>query len=66
MMSILTEIYGSNEYEDRHAKVALENGVYFVHMYKGDNLFELRSMNDHSEHYAQDCAENWVTGIIND
>ena len=28
------------------------------------NLKEMRSMGNHSEQYAKDCAENWVMGII--
>jgi len=27
---------------------------------------EMRSMGIHNESYAEDCAENWVSGIINE
>ena len=31
---------------------------------KNFNVKEMRSMSNHSERYAEDCAENWVMGII--
>lgn len=31
---------------------------------KNFNVKEMRSMGNHSERYAEDCAENWVMGII--
>lgn len=31
---------------------------------KNFTVEEMRSMGNHSERYAEDCAENWVMGII--
>lgn len=33
-------------------------------MYEGDLLIETRSMENRSVNYAEDCAENWCTGVI--
>ena len=63
-MEILSEYLGSAEYPKRSAKVAISNGTYFVQMYEGDLLIETRSMENRSVNYAEDCAENWCTGVI--
>ena len=34
-------------------------GVHDIH-----HVREIRSMGNHSERYAEDCAENWVMEII--
>ena len=49
--------------ENRKA-VIVEETHYVVKMYVGDELVEERSMGDHSKRYAEDCAENWESGII--
>ena len=36
-----------------------KGGVQDIHHVK-----EIRSMGKHSERYAEDCAENWVLGVI--
>ena len=40
------------------------NGVYIVEMYEGQDLREERVIEGHSLQYAEDCAENWVLGVI--
>ena len=59
----VSEYFGSEKYSDRTAKVLWDDSKkeYFVDM-KKDGYSELRSMSRHSERYAEDCAENFVTG----
>lgn len=33
---------------------------------KNFTVKEMRSMGIHNERYGEDCAENWVSGIINE
>ena len=62
-MKELSEYFGSEKYSDRIAKVLWDDSKeeYFVDM-KKDGYSELRSMSNHSEQYAEDCAENFVMG----
>jgi len=61
----LHTFYGTNEYKDRKAYVFLEaDGSYTVTMLKDVTIVEDRNIKEHSEQYAEDCAENWVLGII--
>ena len=62
-MKELSEYFGSEKYSDRTAKVLWDAAKkeYFVDM-KKDGYSEIRSMSRHSERYAEDCAENFVTG----
>ena len=55
--------YGSDEHQDRVAKVLWDDDKkeYFVDMQK-IGYSELRSMSNHSERYAENCAENFVMG----
>ena len=59
----ISEYFGSEKYSDRTAKVLWDDTKkeYFVDM-KRDGYSEIRSMSRHSERYAEDCAENFVTG----
>jgi hypothetical protein len=38
---------------------------YYVELYKGEELIEVRTLYDHSEIYAENAAENYVIGILN-
>lgn len=54
----------------RRAEVFERAGVWYVNMILGAQTIECRAMVSdtgtvHSERYAEDCAENWCTGIIN-
>jgi hypothetical protein len=49
--------------EDRKAEI-VEETHYIVKMYVGDELVEERPIVGHSKRYAEDCAENWINGII--
>ena len=59
----LSTYIGSDQYDDRIAKVLYDNSKkeYFVDM-KMEGRSELRGMKIHSERYAEDCAENFVMG----
>ena len=49
----------------RVARVCIGEGVdYIVEMYENKELVESRVISGHSIDYAEDCAENWVTGVI--
>lgn len=68
---LIHEFWGQPEYPDREAKVYLVNTPskfyreYFeVEFFKNNKLKETRIIKEHSESYAEDCAENWVIGVI--
>ena len=49
----------------RKATVFLEpDGSYTVYMMQDGAIVEERNITGHSEQYAEDCAENWVLGVI--
>lgn len=49
---------------DRIATVYKTNQGYAVEMYEHNLLVGDRDVIDHTEQYADDLAENWVTGVI--
>jgi len=58
-----------SEDRQRRAEIFEKTGVWYVNMILGDQIVECRAMVSddgtvHSQHYAEDCAENWITGII--
>jgi hypothetical protein len=61
----LHDYWGSDEYSDRRAEVMKNVHGFYVEMYKDDILVETRELYEHSERYAEDCAENYVMGILN-
>jgi hypothetical protein len=49
----------------RKASVFKEtDGSYTVIMIQDAAIIEERNITGHSEQYAEDCAENWVLGVI--
>jgi len=63
-MKILHEYKGIDKHNNRRAEVTLDkNGDYGVR-YIINDIVEYRIFPDHSIHYAEDAAENWVLGII--
>jgi hypothetical protein len=49
----------------RKASVFKEtDGSYTVIMIQDTAIIEERNITGHSEQYAEDCAENWVLGVI--
>lgn len=67
----ISEFYGFEDYSDREAYIYLNaDDAYVVEMILRDdeeNIIhkEQRDLAGHSIYYAEDCAENWVSGIIN-
>ena len=65
------EIRGEKEYENRLAKVYMGHTVVFYEYRqfmkkKGSYLcYFVRRIDGHTERYVEDCAENWVNGVIN-
>ena len=63
-MKILHEYKGIDKHINRKAEVTIDkNGDYGVR-YIINDIVEYRIFPDHSIHYAEDAAENWVLGII--
>jgi hypothetical protein len=50
---------------DRQATVSVSgDSDYIVNMYYEKNLIHSRTISGHTLDYAEDCAENWVLGVI--
>ena len=62
--TIYHEYYGDNAYEKRTAVVFRKNDSYGVVMIDDGKIIEERLLKGHSEEYAEDCAENFVVGVI--
>ena len=56
--------WGDDEFSDRRAEVMKNDEGFYVEMYMKDKLYESRPLYDHSERYAEDCAENFVMGYF--
>jgi hypothetical protein len=50
--------------ESRVAKVYNTSKGFEVDLYENDVLLKSLIVHEHSENYAEDCAENWVQGLI--
>ena len=50
--------------DNRQAIVLKNANGFYVELYDTDELIETRELYNHSELYAENCAENWVDGII--
>ena len=75
---LLHEFYGQGDYQDRKAMVfkekdgyviiksmaCKEKDGYVVIMLEDKAICEERTITGHSEVYAENCAENWVLGVI--
>ena len=60
----ISTYWGDEKYANRRAEVMKNEQGFYVDMYKEDELIESRPLYEHSERYAEDCAENFVMGII--
>tara|TARA_E500000318_G_scaffold12442_1_gene11412 strand:- start:2694 stop:2891 length:198 start_codon:yes stop_codon:yes gene_type:complete len=58
------ELYHIFKQNGRTAKVYNTECGFEVDLYEGNNLIERKQLHKHSERYAEDCAENWVTLIF--
>lgn len=50
--------------ENRCAKIYQDTDGYFVECWEDEQAVKQIDVRDHSMHYAEDVAENWITGII--
>ena len=70
-MKLYHEFFGSEEYQNRRSEVWLldeprtDGGDWFVKFFENESHIGDRLIVDHTERYAEDCAENWVIGVIN-
>ena len=62
--TIYHEYYGDNAYDKRKAVIFKNDNTYGVVMIKDGKIIEERLLKGHSEEYAEDCAENFVVGVI--
>ena len=61
-MEVLSVYFGDGNLKGRRAHVMWcpDKKGYFVEMMNAAGYYELRNMGQHSESYADDCAENFV------
>ena len=53
-----------DEERDRKASVHKNEQGFYVKLFEGGFLREVRRLYNHSEQYAEDCAENFVLGVF--
>lgn len=59
------ELYHTYAKDDRYAEVFKSKEGFEVDLYEEKKLLETRQLYNHSESYAEDCADNWVQGVFN-
>lgn len=62
----ISEFYSdpSKNVPNRISVVSAGDDSYIVDLYEHGVLLQSRDMGRHNLQYAEDCAENWVEGII--
>jgi hypothetical protein len=63
-MKAIDEYLGSGRYDNRKAVIQENGDKYVVDLYIEDLHHKTVDTGKHSLRYAEDTAENWVTGII--
>ena len=61
---LLHQFYGTDKYSNRKAVVFKDDIGFLVYLIQDSAIIEERTISEHSEQYAEDCAENWVLGVI--
>lgn len=64
MSILITEMWGVGDNKHRQAKVYRDDEGYFVEVYQHGEPVRQIDVREHSIHYAEDAADNWVSGII--
>jgi hypothetical protein len=64
MSEIIDEYFGYGNHQGRSAIIYKDAVGYFVEFLENGLSIEQRELADHSLRYAEDTAENWITGII--
>tara|TARA_B100001939_G_C16651344_1_gene491917 strand:+ start:254 stop:490 length:237 start_codon:yes stop_codon:yes gene_type:complete len=63
---VIHEFRGEYQSKDRWSRVIESKDCFYVEFFE-NNIFQgARTIKDHSEQYAEDCAENWVLGVISE
>jgi hypothetical protein len=62
--TLLTTMFGRNDFVDRKAEVYKISDMHYVRLYKNDAWLRDVNLDGKSIHFANDVAENWVGGII--
>jgi len=66
-MEILHKFYGCEEYSPRSAFVYLrQDNVFCIDCFIDNDVKKFIELKDKSESYAEDAAENWVLGVMNE
>lgn len=60
----VTSAQGTGQHANRSAKVYRDDEGYFVEVYEDGEAVRQIDVRDHSIVYANDTADNWVSGII--
>ena len=61
---LISEYFGSGEHKDRTANIYQDDEGYFVEVYFQGQPVKQIDVRDHSIRYAEDTADNWVSGLI--
>ena len=62
--TVVSEFYGVDDLVDRYACVRDMGKFVHVEFYDDIGLKEIRRIRDKTIRYCEDCAENWVLGVI--
>ena len=63
MANIKLHEYWSDD-KNRKASVHKNQQGFYVKLFEGGFLREVRRLYNHTEQYAEDCAENFVLGVF--
>ena len=63
MANVKLHEYWSDD-KNRRASVHKNQQGFYVKLFEGGFLREVRRLYNHSEEYAEDCAENFVLGVF--
>ena len=63
MANVKLHEYWSDD-KNRRASVHKNQQGFYVKLFEGGSLREVRRLYNHSEQYAEDCAENFVLGVF--
>lgn len=61
---LVSEYFGADEHKDRAANIYQDDEGYFVEVYFQGQPVRQIDVRDHSIRYAEDTADNWVSGLI--
>jgi len=66
MSDVVSEYYSKDRHRYALVVVDKSDGVrYNVELFENTQFVRVVDCMGHSEHYAEDVAENWVMGVLN-